>query len=334
MSEYPVPTSEHPFAAYVRALGKGPNLSRPLTQDEARTALEMIFTGQANPVQVGAFLCLLRVKTELPEEIAGMAQACQSTFTVSPSALNAHVDWASWAGKSRQLPLYLLAALALGASGVRVFMHGAEEHTPGRVYTSQALASLGLSACISAEQAVSSLDRQGFAYMTLDVLSPPMQRIMDLKSLLGLRSPLHTVGRLANPSQAGFVLTSVTHPPYLSVHRDSAHLLGYTRMATFKGDGGEAERRPEKSCDVLYLDNGITATEEWPALIQGVRPQEEALDLQHLPALWSGNESDPAALAAIVGTIAIVLRYSGRADTIAQALSQANEVWNNRPRVL
>jgi len=294
----------------------------------------MIFSGEADPVQVGAFLCLLRVKTELPEEIAGMVQACQQTFTVHPSDLNAAVDWASWAGKSRQLPLYLLSALALGAAGIRVFMHGAEEHTQGRVYTSHALAALGLSACANVTQAKQSLDRHGFAYMSLDVLSPPMQRIMDLKNLLGLRSPLHTVGRLANPSGAGFVLTSVTHPPYLTLHQDAARLLGYPRMATFKGDGGEAERRPDKSCDVLSLHNGETGSEEWPALVQGIRPQEEALDLQHLPVLWSGDEIDPAALAAIIGTIAIVLRYSGRADTVAQALSRASEVWNNRPRVL
>ena len=334
MSNYTTPVNEHPFAPFVRALGKGPNLSRPLTRDEARQAMGMIFDGTVEPVQLGAFLCLLRVKTELPEEIAGMAEACKATYTVSPDDLKTDVDWAAWAGKSRQLPLFLLAALALGASGIRIFMHGAEEHTQGRVYTSHALAALGLSACKTSAEAVQSLDRRGFAYMKLDDLSPPMQKVMDLKRLLGLRSPLHTVGRLANPSGSPFAVTAVTHPPYLAVHQEASRLLGQTRMATFKGDGGEVERRPEKSCDVLYLDNGTAGTEDWPAMINGVRVAQEALDLTQLPVLWSGDEIEEAALATIIGTMAIVLRYSGRAASIQESLNLATKIWNNRPRDL
>ena len=318
----------------MRILGKGPNLSRPLSRDEARQAMSMILTGRVEPVQLGAFLCLLRVKTELPDEIAGMAEACRSTFAIAPDQLRADVDWASWAGKSRQLPLYLLAALALGKAGIRVFMHGAEEHTAGRVYTSQALTALGLSAARDAGQAQESMNRLGFAYMSLDHLSPPMQRIMDLKPLLGLRSPLHTVGRLANPSKAPFVLTAVTHPPYLPLHQHAAVALGYTRMATFKGDGGEVERRPEKPCEVMFVDINFIGTEDWPALISGVRATEEALDLSRLPVLWSGGDIDDAALAAIIGTIAIVLRYSGRSPSPAQALIDARVLWDQRPRVL
>ena len=327
-------TPEHPFAPFVRALGKGPHLSRPLTRDEARQAMSMNFAGQVEPVQLGAFLCLLRVKTELPDEIAGMAEACKTTFTISPTDVNTDVDWAAWAGKSRQLPLYLLAALALGAHGLRIFMHGAEDHTQGRVYTSHALAALGLTVAGNAIEAAQSLDRFGLAYMKLDDLSPPMQKVMDLKRLLGLRSPLHTVGRLANPSGSPFAITAVTHPPYLTLHQEASRLLGQPMMATFKGDGGEVERRPEKSCDVLYLNNDETSSEEWPAMIDGVRLAEEALDLTRLPVLWSGNEIEEAALATIIGTIAIVLRYSGRAASIPDSLNLASDIWNNRPRDL
>ncbi|HEC14206.1 MAG TPA: glycosyl transferase, partial [Rhodospirillales bacterium] len=34
-------TEEHPFAQYVRIIGKGPNLSRPLTEDEMLSATRM-----------------------------------------------------------------------------------------------------------------------------------------------------------------------------------------------------------------------------------------------------------------------------------------------------
>lgn len=330
---YASPMEEHPFAQYVRALGKGPNLSRPLTRDEARAAMDMILAERVEPVQLGAFLCLLRVKTELPEEIAGMAEACQASLarTGLPAA---DIDWASWAGKSRQLPLYLLAALALAASGIRIFMHGAEDHTQGRVYTSAALAALGLAAAQSPEQAAQQIRRTNFAYMSLDRFAPAMQRIMDLKRLLGLRSPLHTVGRLLNPSRAPFTMSAVTHPPYLALHQGASALLGQPRMASFKGEGGEAERRPEKACDVYFVDGDTSGVEEWPALIGGARPHAEALDLSDMKRIWADDEADETTLAAITGTMAIALKYSGRAASPEEALARAHELWLNRPRDL
>lgn len=155
------------------------------------------------------------------------------------------VDWASYAGKSRRLPYYLLAALALAQSGVSVFMHGAEGHTAGRVYTSQALAALGIPVATSMAQAAEQLGHSRFAYMTLEHLSAPLHAIMGLKPLLGLRSPIHTVARMVSPLGAAFSVNGVTHPPYLPVHQDSAVLLGDRFSAAFKGDGGEVERRPE-----------------------------------------------------------------------------------------
>lgn len=324
---------EHPFAPYVRALGKGPNLSRPLTQAEARQAMEMILTGQVDPVQLGAFLCLLRVKTELPEEIAGMTEACQASL-IAAQLPCADIDWASWAGKSRQLPLYLLAALALAASGIAVFMHGAEDHTGGRVYASGALEALGLKTAQSPAEAADQMARAKFAYMTLDRFAPSLQRIMDLKRLLGLRSPLHTVGRLLNPSRAPFTLSAVTHPPYLALHQGASALLGQPRMASFKGEGGEAERRPEKACDVYYVDAAAAGVEEWPAMIEGARPHADTLDLSQLRLIWSLECADEAAMAAIVGTMAIALKYSGRASSIADALERGSQIWLNRPRDL
>ena len=72
------PTSqEHPFAPYLRILGKGKTGTRSLTQDEARIAFEMILSGDTEPLQIGAFLMLLRVKEETAEELAGFVQACR-----------------------------------------------------------------------------------------------------------------------------------------------------------------------------------------------------------------------------------------------------------------
>ncbi|MDH5410445.1 MAG: glycosyl transferase, partial [Alphaproteobacteria bacterium] len=62
---------EHPFAQYVRILGRGKALTRSLTIEEAEAAMDMILRGEVLPEQLGAFLMLLRVKEEDGQEIAG-----------------------------------------------------------------------------------------------------------------------------------------------------------------------------------------------------------------------------------------------------------------------
>jgi anthranilate phosphoribosyltransferase len=321
---------EHPFAQYVRILGKGPNLSRPLTQDEARDAMRMVMEGQVEDAQLGAFLCLLRVKTELPEEAAGLALAIKDSIVVPADMPAIDVDWASYAGKSRQLHHYLLAALTLAQHGVKVFMHGAENHTAGRVYSSEALAALGVPAAASLEQARDQLTATNFAYMRLEHLSPRLHQVMALRQLLGLRSPIHTVARMVNPLGAAFTVNGVTHPPYLPVHQEGSRLMGERFAAVFKGDGGEAERRPEKDCQVHYLLDGQAGSEDWPALVSGTRDKEDGLELGRLKALWTGEDTDEVAAAAIAGTIAVVLRYSGRAASVAQAEGAAQAMWRDR----
>lgn len=329
--------TEHPFARFVRILGKGPNLSRSLTQDEARDAADLILSGQVLPEQLGAFLCLLRMKSETAEEVAGLVEGFRRHLDV-PAALRqraaVELDWASWAGKARSLPWSLLAALALAQAGIRIFMHGAEGHTEGRIYSSASLRVLGILPAESMSDAADQLEQRNFAYATLPVLSPRLQEIMDLRAVLGIRSPLHTVGRKLNLWQAPAHIVAVTHPPYLPIHQQASLLLAQPRMAVFKGEGGEVERRPHKPCSVLSVIDGQAQSEDWAAFYDGEVPANaesaEALPLEHLPAVWTGALSSDYAQAVITGTMAVVLKLLGRAETQEDAQSLAVSLWQQR----
>jgi anthranilate phosphoribosyltransferase len=168
--------------------------------------------------------------------------------------------------------------------------------------------------------------------MTLEHLSPPLAAIMELRHLLGLRSPIHTVARLINPFDAACAVNSVSHPPYAPVHQQAAALLGQGRMAVFKGEGGEVERRPEKPCEVFSLVEGEAMVEEWPAILPTARGHDEDMKLARLKALWTGTEEDEAASATIAGTIAIALKAMGRAEGMDQALGMAFAMWGDRIR--
>lgn len=172
----------------------------------------MILDGRVEDAQLGAFLMLLRHKEESSEELAGFTEAVRERLQV-PS-LRVDLDWPSYAGKKRHLPWYLLAAKCLAGHGVRILMHGGGAHTAGRLYSEQLLAALEIPLCHDWLQVEQALERGHLAFIPLGAWMPVLQRMIDLRNTLGLRSPIHSLVRLLNPLNADCILQSIFHPGY------------------------------------------------------------------------------------------------------------------------
>jgi len=322
---------EHPFAPFVRILGKGKKGSRGLNSDEAFTAMSMILRDEVQPEQLGAFLMLLRVKEETPEEVAGFVRAVRD-FIHYPANAEADLDWSSYAGKRRHSPWYVLSALLLANHGVRVCMHGAEGHTAGRMYTSEVLQHLGVNTSNTLDDARLQIKQVNFCYLPLQAISQRMKNIIELRPLLGLRSPVHTVGRMINPLRAPYSIQAIFHPGYQKTHQAAAQLLGDTHIAVFKGEAGEVERNPDTECTVSSFNNGEMFDEVWPPLFEKRHMKEEVLRPERLPLIWRGNEQDEYAEAAIIATTAIALRLMEKATSPADAMQQATTMWQTRDK--
>ena len=321
----------HPFARFIAVLGRGKSLTRALTLAEAEEAMAMILAGQARPEQIGAFLMLLRVKEETGEEIAGFVRAVRATLP--EPAVRADLDWPSYAGKRRRPPWFLLAALTLADAGWRVAMHGLEGHTVGRLYAREAIVRLGLPIAARFDDAARLLEARNFVYLPLEAFSPRLAELFALRAILGLRSPVHTLARQVNPFAARASIQSVFHPGYLKIHRDAALALGEPRMAVFRGESGEAERRPNKPCETLTVEDGAAGEMRWPALLEDPRATpDDNLDLSRLPALWRGETHDEYATAASVGTLAIARATLGVERDPAAAEARAAALWRTRDR--
>ena len=327
----PLATEPHPFARFIAVLGRGKSLTRALTLAEAEEAMAMILAGGARPEQIGAFLMLLRVKEETGDEIAGFVRAVRATL--SKPAIRADLDWPSYAGKRRRPPWFLLAALTLADAGWRVAMHGLEGHTAGRLYTREAIARLGLPIAADLDEAAAHLEARNFVYLPLDAFCPRLAELFALRTILGLRSPVHTLARLVNPFGAPASIQSVFHPGYMAIHRDAALRLDEARMTVFRGEGGEAERRPNKPCETLTVADGAAGETRWPPLLDDPHAiPDENLDLDRLAALWRGETQDEYATAAIIGTVAIALATLGVERDPAAAGARAKALWRARNR--
>lgn len=314
------PSAEHPFAPYVRTLGRGPGRSRSLTRDEARNALRMVLQGEADAVQIGAFLMLLRYRGEDPAEIAGLVEAARETLPPTAGLPGVALDWPSYgAGRTRGEPWFLLAALALAASGTSVLMHGSNEFSQATPVEA-ALAELGLPACRSLAQAGDELARRRFAYLPLAALSPALNSLLTLRARLGLRSPINTVVRLLNPLDAPASVSGVFHPAYIEVHLAAAALLGRQRLAVLKGGGGEAERNPAKPV-AAHLYAGTRSELILPAIQM---PDEPARFAQ----TWQDGAGPGAAIA--TATIALALLATGSETTVDAVEASAASIWAER----
>lgn len=318
---------EHPFAQYIRIIGKGKTGSRSLTFEEAYNAFTMILKNEVLDVQLGAFLMLLRVQEESVEELAGFVQATKDQINFE--SLSVDLDWSSYAGKRKHYPWYILAALTLAQSGVRIVMHGAAGHTLNRVYSEQVLQYLGYPICQNQDEVSKQLDQCNFAYLPLNAISPVLENLIQLRNVMGLRSPIHTLARLINPFNAKATLQSIFHPAYRRSHQHAALRLGYLNNVVIKGEGGEFERNPDAKTLVCGIKNGELYEHELPKLTPDRSPIEEQLDLATLKAVWQGQ---PHAYGntAVVETIAIALVALQKAENFIVALQQAQQLWQNR----
>ncbi len=322
-------TTEHPFAEFIRILGKGKKGSRPLTQDEAYHAMRMILAGEVEEIQLGAFLMLMRVKEETPEELAGFVLAVRETLPRISTDI-ADLDWSAYAGKRRHLPWYILSSLLLAENGIKVLMHGSASHSENRVFAQDMLALFSLPNAASFTQAEQQLQARNFAYISLEQLCPALNRMIHLRSLMGLRSPVHTLVRLINPFNAPYSIQGIFHPGYRPVHQEVALLLQQAHMTVIKGEGGETERNPDMECLAQSVHNGTLSEETWPALFPRRHIKPDKLEPKQLIQLWRGEINDEFAEASIIGTTAVALKLLAKAESQESAQKLAAEYWQTR----
>ncbi|KGD65877.1 hypothetical protein Y5S_01101 [Alcanivorax nanhaiticus] len=325
--------TEHAFAEYVRTLGRGKRARRSLSREEARDAMEMILDGKVEEVQLGAFLMLLRVKEETPEELAGFLDACRKRCDDSLADFPAvQLDWPSYAGKKKHHPWYLLATVLLADQGIRTLLHGGPAHTPNRVYTDELLPALGLKVASSVDQAAEHLEEQGLAYLPIEQFCAPLSYLLTLRFYLGLRSPINTLARSLNPARAPLSMQSVFHPAYIALHQGAAELCGDRDLLLFKGEGGELEIRPDARTSITGIRHGEALE---GAVLDNLMPRHAppgSPNAEALKQVWRGETKDEYGENAVIQTVAVALWGLDRAENLEDAQTRAAELWASRDR--
>ncbi|WP_018982854.1 glycosyl transferase family protein [Salinimonas chungwhensis] len=317
------------FSQYIKIIGKGQKGGRSLTRDEAYAAMKMVLAGKVTGEQRGAFLMLLRTREETPDEIAGFLDACRELITPAVKHLPAAIDVGCYAGKRRQLPWYLLSLACLCKAGYPVFMHGAHEPGSGRLYASYVLEALGLPTAKSVSAASAQLQKQQATYLDLSYVLKPLDDIIKLREVFGLRSCANTLGRLLNPTLSKYSVQGVFHTGLDTKHaRVNEAFTSYDSLC-FRGDGGDPEVNRERDTVLHITRAGATEATTLVAHDDRWALKERHMSAQTMLSVWAKKQAHRYAEQSVVGTLTALLMLCESIEEDA-AREQAQTLWQHR----
>ena len=153
---------------------------------------------------------------------------------------------------------------------------------------------------------------------------------MQLRPLLGLRSPVNTLSRMLNPLNARASLQSIFHPAYARLHQEADRILHQPCSLVFKGDSGEVEIKPQADTRLYRLHDQQAHEILLPRSIAKRIEPVVAPDVEPIKALWCGSVHDQYGLNATLATTAAALLVLCPDINLEAAQSQANQLWQSR----
>ncbi len=255
---------------YIKDIGRGRDGARALDRAQAADLMGQILDGQVSDLELGAFCIAMRIKGETDQEMAGFLDAThvrlQHLHATTPVVVLPSYNGA------RKLPVLTpLLAHLLAREGLAVVIHGTPTES-ARVTSQDVLAEMGIQA-LSQPRAVNAGD---VVFAPTEVLCPSLKRLLDVRRVVGLRNPAHSLVKLMNPTLASdaLLVSSYTHPEYAISMAATFELTG-TRALLLRGTEGEvvadARRTPQMN-----------------AFLRGTRTplvEAQAGSLVHLPEL-------------------------------------------------
>lgn len=252
-----------------------------LSEDEAKSVMEIMLSGEATQAQIAAFLTALRMKGETLDELVGLASVLRDKAeTIAPEAEN-YVDLVGTGGDcTYTFNVSTTSAFVVAAAGLPVAKHG-NRSISSRSGAGDVLEALGVNIMAEPELVKKCVDEVGIGFMFAQLFNKSMKYVGQARKEMGIRTVFNILGPLANPSRAKNMVVGVYSPKLteqvakamarLGVerafvvsgadHMDEITLTGATTVSEIKdGEVTTFEITPEqyglKSCSLSELQGG------------------------------------------------------------------------------
>lgn len=289
---------------YIKEIGRGKDGARALNRAQAADLLGQVLDGSVSDLEVGAFCLAMRIKGETAQEMGGFLDATHQRMARVPAGDTPVVVIPSYNG-ARKLPVLTpLLALLLAREGLPVLIHGTATED-SRVFTSDVLLALD----IPAQAAIKKIANGTVAFVPTALLCPGLQRLLEVRRVVNLRNPAHSLVKLMTPVDGpALLVSSYTHPEYATSMAETFALMG-SHALLLRGTEGEAVADPRRTPKMqafvhgqavdlhTYQAGSLPAVPTLPAEI------DAASTATYIRAVLSGTHPTPGPIAQQVAHI-------------------------------
>lgn len=340
----------------IQRIATGPDLSKDISQEEARLGMQGILDNAVDPVQAGIFFIALRMKRETMDEFKGILDAISDATERVTAEVDEVVDIADpYDGYNRCLPAAPFLPALLAELGVPAVNHGLESVGPKYGVTARhVLRAAGANVDLSPAEAAKRLADPaiGWAYVDQAKFCPKLHDMLPLRQRMIKRQAVTTIETEAMPivgrKKTHFV-TGFVHKPYPPIYAQLARHVGFDSGLIIRGvEGGVIPSLRQAGRVYAYQDKGEEVEIEINPEAIGIQQTVRAVPLPaDLPKTERDDEvaimvdvaataqaAAEAGMAALCGNkgatydslvlgAALIVHHVGRAKTLAEAADMA-----------
>ena len=306
---------------------------RPLTRDEARSALREMLTGETTDADIAELLTQIARRGETVDELTGFAETLRQLAVPVPLTEEERaqlIDTCGTGGDDRgTFNISTGAALVVAAAGAKVAKHGNRAIT-SKCGSADVLEALGIAVTLSPELAVESLRTAGFMFLYAPALHPAMKRVLPIRRALGFRTIFNIAGPLTNPAAAPAQIMGVFAEDRVRRVAETLLRLGVRHACVVHGSDGldeitttgpsriaEVKTQSIVEREILPEEAGITRT----SLAELEGAETAAANAAILERIFAGEQSPRRDIVLLNAAAALVV--SGIASDLREGVERA-----------
>lgn len=179
-----------------------------LTEEEVEQVMDEIMSGEAQQINMAAFLTALRMKGETVGEITAFAKGMRKHGTKVPVNGDVLEIVGTGGDEANSINISTTAGIVAAAAGCKVAKHG-NRSVSSKSGAADCLEALGVKLDLEPEKNAEVLEQANFCFMFAQKYHAAMRFVGPVRKGIGLRTVFNILGPLANPAGANVELMGV-----------------------------------------------------------------------------------------------------------------------------
>ena len=240
------------ISSFLKVIGRGSKGAGDLDRDQAKEVFRQILDNKVSDLELGAFCIAMRIKGESISELMGFMDAIEPHLNLLNLGSRPTIILPSYNGARKQANLTPLLAGMLSSYGFTVLVQGVEKDQT-RVTSNDIFKSLSWPILNTKSEFATLITSNKPIFCPLKVISPTLQKLLDVRERIGLRNTGHVLAKLINPTlQNPWQVSNYTHPEYPEKLREFFQLRAANAIL-MRGSEGEPTASLQRLPEMHFL---------------------------------------------------------------------------------